>query len=122
MTPAPRRRRGVSAKFRRPAASTASDSVGDQGAETGNELGAGERLQPDPVQAAQDWHGIGPGLSVEVHLPGGFSFQGTVDAKTEDSGVVWIKSDTGFRQMFGHLEGVRLSPLGPANPGRTRAQ
>ena len=63
----------------------------------------------------QDWNGIPPGLAVEVLLPGGFTFHGTVDAKTAESCVVWIRSDAGLRQMFGHLEGVRLEPRTPTS-------
>lgn len=111
MTPAPRRRRGVSAKFRRPAAGAATDTVGVRGGET-NEPGSGDGLDTVGLHSAQDWHAIAPGLFVEVHLPNGYSFQGTVDAKTEDSGVVWIKSDAGLRQMFGNYEGVRLHHVG----------
>jgi hypothetical protein len=102
MTPASRRRRGVSGKYRRAAAG---DSGAVPGPNTSNALDA------DAVHGVQDWQGIAPGVAVEVHLPGGFSFQGTVDAKTADYGVVWIRSDAGLRQMFGHLEGVRLNPV-----------
>ncbi|KQQ82423.1 hypothetical protein [Arthrobacter sp. Leaf137] len=86
-----RRRRGSSAKPRRSSGAKAA-----QGHEESADQG-------------QDWHGFDTGQLVDVHLPDGFSFHGTVDAKTSDSGVIWIRSDAGTRRMFGHLEGVRLA-------------
>lgn len=86
-----RRRRGSSAKPRR--------SSGGKAA----------RGHEDTASQGQDWHRFETGQLVDVHLPDGFSFHGTVDAKTSDSGVIWIRSDAGTRRMFGHLEGVRLA-------------
>ncbi|MFC9769992.1 MULTISPECIES: hypothetical protein [unclassified Pseudarthrobacter] len=86
-----RRRRGSSAKPRRSSGAKAA-----QGHE-------------DAADRGQDWNGFDAGQLVDVHLPDGFSFHGTVDAKTADSGVIWIRSDAGIRRMFGHLEGVRLA-------------
>lgn len=88
-----RRRRGSSAKPRRSAGGTAAH---------GNEHAADQ---------GQDWHGFDTGHLVDVHLPDGFSFPGTVDAKTADSSVIWVRSDAGTRRMFGRFEGVRLAPL-----------
>ncbi len=86
-----RRRRGSSAKPRR--------SSGGKAA----------RGHEEAADQGQDWRGFDAGHLVDVHLPDGFSFHGTVDAKTADSGVIWIRSDAGTRRMFGHLEGVRLA-------------
>ena len=86
-----RRRRGSSAKPRRSSGGKAARGHG----------GAADQ--------GQDWRGFDTGHLVDVHLPDGFTFHGTVDAKTADSGVIWIRSDAGTRRMFGHLEGVRLA-------------
>ncbi len=86
-----RRRRGSSAKPRRSAG------------------GKAARGHEDAADQGQDWRGFDTGHLVVVHQPDGFTFPGTVDAKTADSGVIWIRSDAGTRRMFGHLEGVRLT-------------
>ena len=73
-------------------------------------------LHPEEVQnvyPAQDWSAIAVGSAVEVILPEGPAYRGRVDAKTPDSGIVWVVSLGGTgRQMHGDRDGVRLRPAG----------
>jgi hypothetical protein len=70
----------------------------------------------DPGIPAEDWKAISVGSTVEVVLTGGHSYVGRVDAKTPDSGVVWVVSSTGLgRQMYGSCDGVRLRPAAGQN-------
>jgi hypothetical protein len=63
----------------------------------------------DPGSPAEDWNAISVGSAVEVSQTGGHSYVGRVDAKTPDSGIVWVVSFTGLgRQMYGSRDGVRL--------------
>jgi hypothetical protein len=65
------------------------------------------------VYPAQDWSAIAVGSAVEVILPEGPPYRGRVDAKTPDSGIVWVVSLGGTgRQMHGNRDGVRLRPAG----------
>jgi hypothetical protein len=65
----------------------------------------------DSGSPAEDWKAISVGSTVEVVLTGGHSYVGRVDAKTPDSGVVWVVSFTGLgRQMYEGHDGVRLRP------------
>lgn len=71
--------------------------------------------QPDETvdsgRPAEVWDAISVGSTVEVSLAGGHSYVGRVDAKTPDSGIVWVVSFTGLgRQMYGSHDGVRLRP------------
>jgi hypothetical protein len=62
---------------------------------------------------AQDWSGIAVGSAVDVILPEGAAYRARVDAKTPDSGIVWVVSLGGTgRQMHGNRDGVRLRPAG----------
>jgi hypothetical protein len=65
----------------------------------------------DSGSPAEDWNAVSVGSTVEVGLRSGHSYVGRVDAKTPDSGVVWVVSLTGLgRQMYGSRDGVRLRP------------
>ncbi|MBT2248756.1 hypothetical protein JHV56_08625 [Arthrobacter sp. BHU FT2] len=108
VTQGSRRRRGTSARLRRAAASL--PAVADPYASATARSGCGSPETGQVFYPAQDWNGIEIGSTVDVHLPGGYSYPGSVDDKTADSGVIWIRSDGGTRRMFGHLEGVRLAP------------
>ncbi|PVZ53867.1 hypothetical protein C9424_16780 [Arthrobacter sp. H-02-3] len=53
------------------------------------------------------------GSIVKVGIPGHPTYVGRVDAKTPDSGMVWVISGAGQgRQMLGRREGVRLKTSG----------
>jgi hypothetical protein len=66
---------------------------------------------PGQDHPTQDWSAIEVGSTVSVTPPAGVPYLGRVDAKTPDSGIVWVLSLEGSgRQMHGHLDGVRLLP------------
>jgi hypothetical protein len=91
------RRRG-----RRPGNTDETGHTGETGAT--NETG-------DSGSPAEDWNAISVGSTVEVILTDGYSYVGRVDAKTPDSGVVWVVSFTDLgRQMYESHDGVRLRP------------
>jgi len=60
---------------------------------------------------ARDWSAILVGSTVSVTPPAGLPYLGRVDAKTPDSGIVWVLSLEGSgRQMIGNTDGVSLLP------------
>lgn len=60
---------------------------------------------------SQNWDGLHPGQKVSVHELAGEPYTATIDAITEDNGVVWIVSERGYqRKAFDYREGVILTP------------
>jgi hypothetical protein len=60
---------------------------------------------------AQDWSAIVEGSTVHVIPLAGLPYLGRVDAKTPDSGIVWLVGlDGAGRQMHGNRDGVGLRP------------
>ncbi|MDR6417078.1 hypothetical protein [Pseudarthrobacter sulfonivorans] len=63
-----------------------------------------------PEYPAQDWSGIEVDTTVEVTPAEGLPYVARVDAKTPDSGFVWVVSLKGSgRQLVGSRDGVSLT-------------
>ena len=61
------------------------------------------------IHPAQDWAAIDVGATVHVIPPAGLPYLGRVDAKTPDSGIVWVLSLKGSgRELHGNRDGVVL--------------
>ncbi|WP_077488115.1 hypothetical protein [Sinomonas mesophila] len=57
----------------------------------------------DPV-----WHTLDTGDRVRVTFPDGIELDGTFDARTPDSTVVWIVADGGGRRMLHPGDGLAV--------------
>ena len=78
-----------------------------------SDTGPGLDLKYDAGQdhPAQGWSDIAVGSTVSVTPPAGPPYLGRIDAKTPDSGIVWVVSLEGSgRQMIGNRDGVSLLP------------
>ena len=73
--------------------------------------GAGLHHDAGPGHPPQDWSALEVGSAVSVTPQAGVPYLGRVDAKTPDSGIVWVLSLEGSgRQMHGNLDGVSMLP------------
>lgn len=61
---------------------------------------------------AQDWAQLEAGDHVSVVEPGQDAYEAHVNAKTDDSTVIWIDSPRG-RRAFDFREGIRVTPKPP---------
>lgn len=82
----------------------------DTGRSLDLKAGAGHDTGQD--HPAHDWSDIAVGSTVSVTPQAGPPYLGRVDAKTPDSGIVWVVSLEGSgRQMIGNRDGVSLLPV-----------
>lgn len=57
----------------------------------------------------QDWTALKTGDEVYVVEPGGYTYSGRIDAKTERSDVVWIRCNgLGTRHLLDHRDGIQV--------------
>ena len=78
----------------------------------GLDLKAGAGHDTGQDHPAHDWSDIAVGSTVSVTPQAGPPYLGRVDAKTPDSGIVWVVSLEGSgRQMIGNRDGVSLLPV-----------
>lgn len=67
----------------------------------------------------QDWSKVEEGTEVEVQYPEGGSYRARVDAKSSDSGIIWVVDLNGHgRKMYGRWEGIIMLTLTKAGADR----
>lgn len=65
-----------------------------------------------PHPAPQDWSNIEVDDHVKVIDNKSASYKAIIDAKTQDSTIIWIRrTDLGTRQLVDHRDGMLLVPV-----------
>jgi hypothetical protein len=69
-------------------------------------------VEEDSLPVPQDWSKIKVDDHVTVIDNKSLGYEAIIDAKTQDSTIIWIRrTDLGTRQLMDHRDGLLLVPL-----------